>query len=54
MTQLNLKSTHAPVKTYYETLAKFGRANFDNQGNIRSAFEDLLKNAPAIRMVPRT
>jgi hypothetical protein len=43
MTQLNLKPTHAPVKAYYETLEKFGRAHFDNEGNIRSAFEDLLK-----------
>ena len=43
MTQLNLKPTHAPVKTYYETLERFGRAKFDNEGNIRGAFEDLLK-----------
>ena len=43
MTQLNLKPTHAPVKAYYETLEKFGRAKFDNEGNIRGAFEDLLK-----------
>ena len=43
MTTLNLKPTHAPVKTYYETLAQFGRARFDNEGNIRGAFEDLLK-----------
>ncbi len=43
MTQLNLKPTHAPVKAYYETLAKFGAGKFDNEGNIRGAFEDLLK-----------
>ena len=43
MTQLNLKPTHAPVKLYYETLEKFGRGKFDNEGNIRGAFEDLLK-----------
>ena len=43
MTQLNLKPTHAPVKLYYETLVKFGRGKFDNEGNIRGAFEDLLK-----------
>jgi len=43
MITLNLKPTHAPVKAYYETLEKFGRAKFDNEGNIRSAFEDLLK-----------
>jgi len=41
--QLNLKPTHVPVKAYYETLARFGSARFDNEGNIRGAFEDLLK-----------
>jgi hypothetical protein len=43
MTQFNLKPTHAPIKLYYETLEKFGRTKFDNEGNIRGAFEDLLK-----------
>jgi hypothetical protein len=43
MTHLNLKPTHAPVKAYYETLAKFGARRFDNEGNIREAFGDLLK-----------
>jgi hypothetical protein len=43
MTPLNLKPTHAPVKAYYGTLAKFGQGKFDNEGNIRGAFEDLLK-----------
>jgi len=43
MTQLNLKPNHAPIKAYYEALARFGAARFDNEGNIRSAFEDLLK-----------
>jgi hypothetical protein len=40
---LNLKPTHAPVKAYYETLEKFGRGKFDNEGNIRRAFESLLE-----------
>ena len=43
MPQLTLKPTHAPIKAYYETLATFGRAHFDNEGNIREAFGDLLK-----------
>jgi hypothetical protein len=43
MTTLNLKPTHAPVKAYYEALDRFGRGNFDNEGNIRSAFERLLE-----------
>ena len=43
MTQLNLKPAHAPVKAYYEALAQLHRGNFRNEGNIRGAFEDLLK-----------
>ena len=43
MSTLRLKPTHAPVKSYYEALEKFGRGRFDNEGNIRGAFEDLLK-----------
>jgi len=43
MSTLTLKPTHAPIKTYYEALEKFGRGKFDNEGNIRGAFEDLLK-----------
>ena len=41
--QLNLKPTHAPIKAYYQTLARYGHARFDNEGNIREAFGDLLK-----------
>ncbi|MGC2618643.1 MAG: hypothetical protein WA414_06335, partial [Acidobacteriaceae bacterium] len=43
MSTLNLKPTHAPVKAYYEALERFGRGNFDNEGNIRGAFERLLE-----------
>jgi hypothetical protein len=43
MTTLNLKPTHAPVRAYYEALERFGRGNFDNEGNIRGAFERLLE-----------
>ncbi|MGD0939420.1 MAG: type ISP restriction/modification enzyme [Terracidiphilus sp.] len=42
MSNFKLKATHAPVKAYYETLERFGRGKFDNEGNIRKAFEDLL------------
>jgi DNA mismatch endonuclease (patch repair protein) len=31
------------VKAYYETLDKFGLGKFDNEGNIRRAFESLLE-----------
>jgi predicted helicase len=43
MSTLQLKPTHAPVKAYYETLARFGRLDFDNEGNIRRSFEALLE-----------
>jgi hypothetical protein len=43
MSNLNLKPTHAPVKKYYATLERFAKGHFDQEGNIRGAFEDLLK-----------
>ena len=43
MSTLNLKPTNAPVKAYYATLQRFARGHFDNEGNVRGAFEDLLK-----------
>jgi hypothetical protein len=43
MSNFKLKPTHAPVKAYYETLQQFGRGKFDNEGNIRRAFESLLE-----------
>lgn len=42
MSNFKLKATHAPVKAYYETLERFERGKFDNEGNIRGAFEALL------------
>src|SRR5271156_3198196 len=43
MSTLQLKPTHAPVKAYYETLPRFGRLDFDNEGNLRRSFEALLE-----------
>lgn len=43
MSNFKLKPTHAPVKAYYETLEKCARGKFDNEGNIRRAFESLLE-----------
>jgi hypothetical protein len=43
MSNFKLKATHAPVKGYYETLERFGRGKFDNEGNVRRAFEALLE-----------
>jgi predicted helicase len=43
MSAFTLKPAHAPVKAYYETLERFGRGKFDNEGNVRRAFEALLE-----------
>jgi hypothetical protein len=43
MSNFPLKATHKPVKDYYQTLEQFGRGKFDNEGNIRRAFEALLE-----------
>lgn len=42
MSHLNLKPNHAPVKAYFATLQQFAQGKFDNEGNIRRAFEELL------------
>ncbi|HMG86632.1 MAG TPA: hypothetical protein VK574_12950 [Terracidiphilus sp.] len=55
MSTLNLKPANAPVRAYYATLQKFAKGRFDNEGNIRGAFEDLLKKCagcPIHRAVP--
>jgi predicted helicase len=39
-----LKPSSAAVQKYYGTIEQFSRAHFDKEGNIRGAFEDLLKN----------
>jgi predicted helicase len=44
MANLNLKPNSAAVKKYYATLERFARGHFDKEGNIRGAFEDLLKH----------
>ncbi len=43
MPQLSLKASHAPVKAYYRELAALAQANAHNEGNLRTAFEALLK-----------
>lgn len=44
MSNFNLKPASAAVKKYYATLERFARGHFDKEGNIRGAFEDLLKH----------
>ena len=43
MSTFTLKPTHAPVKAYYAALAQFQQHGHTTEGNIRSAFADLLK-----------
>lgn len=40
MSPFPLKTTHKPVKAYFEALAKHGHTT---EGNTRAAFADLLK-----------
>jgi hypothetical protein len=39
-----VRPANDPTQPQAETLERFGRAKFDNEGNIRGAFEDLLKS----------
>ena len=43
MSNFKLKATHAPVKAYYEMLARCAAARQDNEGNVRRPFEALLE-----------
>ena len=43
MPHLSLKPTHTPIRAYYKALEQYGKLRFDNEGNLRGAFEDLLK-----------
>ncbi len=42
MAILNLKPTHKPIKSYYQSLKKFQQLNAVNEGNVKVAFADLL------------
>jgi predicted helicase len=42
MTNLNLKTTHAVVANYFETLNKFGQLHINHEMAVRSAFQSLL------------
>ena len=43
MSSFPLKSTHKPVKAYYDALAQFQKHGHTTEGNTRSAFADPLK-----------
>jgi hypothetical protein len=42
MAILNLKPTHKPVKSYYQTLQNFTKLGAANEGAVKVAFADLL------------
>ena len=44
MTILNLKSTHKPVKAYYESLQRFESIGVSHETAVRSAFQTLLEH----------
>ena len=44
MTTLNLKSTHKPVKAYYESLQRFDSIGVSHETAVRSAFQTLLEH----------
>ena len=44
MPTLNLKSTHKPVKEYYESLDQFERLGVTHEMAVRSAFQSLLES----------
>ncbi|MEK6301849.1 MAG: type ISP restriction/modification enzyme [Acidobacteriota bacterium] len=44
MQRLNLKTTHKPVRDYYEALQQFSRIGVSHEGAVRSAFQSLLES----------
>ncbi len=44
MTTLNLKSTHKPVRAYYESLQRFESIGVSHETAVRSAFQSLLEH----------
>ena len=45
MSNLNIKLTHKPIKTYYAELKKYVQLGEENEGTVRAAFQ---KSAPAL------
>ena len=44
MPNLNIKTTHKPVKTYYTELEKYAQLGGENEGTVRAAFQNLLQH----------
>ena len=44
MSELNIKTTHKPIKTYYAELEKYAQLGEENEGTVRAAFQSLLQH----------
>ena len=44
MPNLNIKTTHKPIKTYYAELEKYAQLGAKNEGTVRAAFQNLLQH----------
>jgi len=44
MSDLNIKPTHKPIKTYYAELEKYAQLGEVNEGTVRAAFQNLLQH----------
>ena len=38
MSEINIKPTHKPIKTYYTELEKYVQLGEENEGTVRAAF----------------
>ncbi|RKU27405.1 DNA helicase [Candidatus Poribacteria bacterium] len=44
MPYVNIKTTHKPIKTYYDELDNYTQLGAKNEGTVRSAFQNLLQH----------
>ena len=44
MSDLNIKPTHKPIKTYYAELEKYAQLGEENEGTVCAAFQNLLQH----------
>ena len=44
MSDLNIKPTHKPIKTYYTELETYAQLSEENEGTVRAAFQNLLQH----------
>ena len=44
MPEVNIKTTHKPIKTYYAELEEYAQLGAENEGSVRAAFQSLLQH----------